>query len=207
MDKNKIIEILEKHLPKNALSPVADLIIKNQVYLNITKSRTSKFGDFRVAGIHQQPKLSINYNLNPYSFLITLLHEMAHLLVWRNYKMNYTRIKPHGKEWKAAFKELMRPFLIPQVFPEPLLNILKKHMLNPKASSASDIYLLKELRRHDTTNPDQLMLLDFKLGEVFTYRDVKFKILKKNRSRFLCEEITSRRKYLVHSMVEVQKAI
>jgi hypothetical protein len=121
--------------------------------------------------------------------------------------MNYTRIKPHGKEWKAAFKELMRPFLIPQVFPEPLLNILKKHMLNPKASSASDIYLLKELRRHDTTNPDQLMLLDFKLGEVFTYRDVKFKILKKNRSRFLCEEITSRRKYLVHSMVEVQKAI
>jgi len=132
---------------------------------------------------------------------------MAHLLVWRNKKLNYIRIKPHGKEWKTAFKDLMRPFLIPQIFPEPLLNILKKHMLNPKASSASDIYLLKELRKHDKTNPDQLLLIDFKPGEVFKFRDVKFKILKKNRSRFLCEEINSKRKFLVHSMAEVQKII
>lgn len=207
MDKIKIIKILEKHLPEKSLGPVADLIIENQVYLNITKSRISKFGDFRVTGLHQQPKLSINYNLNPYSFLITLLHEMAHLLVWRNYKMNYTRIKPHGKEWKAAFKDLMRPFLIPQIFPEPLLNILKKHMLNPKASSASDINLLKELRKFDQKLSSHLLLDDLQPEDEFIYRDVKFKLIKKNRSRYLCEESNSKKRYLVHSLVEVQRPI
>ena len=55
-------------------------------------------GDFK---IHKgQLVISINNNLNPYSFLITLTHELAHAFVYRNYKN--TR-DPHGKKWQLMF--------------------------------------------------------------------------------------------------------
>ncbi|HAD34265.1 MAG TPA: hypothetical protein DCF44_07170 [Chitinophagaceae bacterium] len=44
--------------------------------------------------------MSVNGNLNSYHFLITLLHEIAHMLVWEQFR---NRVKPHGLEWKHVF--------------------------------------------------------------------------------------------------------
>lgn len=204
MEKLQIETILKNHLPENSLEAIVDLIVENKVHLNITKSRSSKYGDFKVSGSNKQPQLSINYNLNPYSFLITLLHEIAHLLVWRNHHSIYRRIKPHGKEWKSEFKTLMEPFLYRGVFPEPLLSILKKHMLNPKASSSSDISLMKELRKFDQTYAHLKLLSDLQIGDLFHFKNSAFKIIRKNRTRYLCENINNKKRYLVHSLVEVE---
>jgi len=204
MKREQINNVLKPHLPENSISEVVSLIIEHQVYLKITKSRSSKYGDFRVPGMDQQPKLSINHNLNPYAFLITLLHEMAHLVVWKNYKSIYKRIKPHGMEWKKEFKNLMKPFLRPDIFPEPLLSILKKHMLNAKASSSSDIRLMKELRKFDKINEEVKIVADFSVGETFILRNNPFRIIKKNRSRYLCENTNNQKKYLIHSLAEVK---
>lgn len=203
MEKNQIKHILKPHLPEASINDVVSLMINHQVYLRITRSRSSKYGDFRVPARGQQPKLSINYNLNSYAFLITLLHEMAHLLVWQKYQQIYRQIKPHGSQWKNEFKALMMPFLKPEIFPDTLLLILKKHMLNPKASSSSDLALMKELRKFDHHNIEVKLLSDLSAGDVFLLKNQEFKIIKKNRTRFLCENLSNKRRYLIHSLAEI----
>jgi len=206
MENIQIKNILTPHLPEASINDVVALIIKHQVYLKITRSRSSKYGDFRVPGPGQQPRLSINFNLNPYAFLITLLHEMAHLLVWKKHQYVYRSLKPHGIEWKNEFKNLMRPFLFSAIFPEPLLNTLKRHMLNPKASSSSDVQLMRALRQFDQKNDTQKILDDLSVGDVFQLRNNSFKVIRKNRSRFLCENISNRKRYLIHALAEINLA-
>lgn len=204
MDREQIKNILKVHLPDEAVSDVVDLIAQHQVYLRITKSRSSKYGDFRVPGPGHQPKLSINDNLNQYAFLVTLLHEVAHLLVWRNHQLFYRRIKPHGIEWKNEFKSLLKPFLKKEIFPEPLLTLLKRHMLNPKASSSSDVKLMAELKKFDDSKETSLTLTDFQIGDFFNYRNTTYRIIRKNRTRYLCENVNNKKRYLVHSLAEVE---
>lgn len=204
MDRVQIEGILGKHIPEKALFGVVDILINHQVYLNITKSRSSKYGDFKVPGPDEQPRLSVNHDLNPYAFLITLLHEVAHLLVWRKHKTNYRKIKPHGIEWKSEFRSLMKPFLIKDIFPESLLNILKRHMLNPKASSSSDINLVKELKKYDCSKDNVPILSDLQIGDLFLFKKTSYKIIRKNRTRFLCENVNNRKRYLIHSLAEIE---
>lgn len=204
MERLQIESVLSKHLPKKALPDVVNLLIRHKVYLNITKSRSSKYGDFKVPRLGLQPKLSINHNLNPYAFLITLLHEIAHLLVWKKYQANFRIIKPHGIEWKFEFKNLMEPFLKECIFPEPLLTILKRHMLNPKASSSTDVNLARELKQHDNSPSHITILSDLQIGDIFQFKGSIYRIIRKNRTRFLCEDMDARKRYLIHSLAEIE---
>ena len=56
----------------------------------------------------------MNGTLNNYSFLITLIHELAHLLTFTQYK---NRVEPHGREWKRIYGTMMKDFLTPDIFP------------------------------------------------------------------------------------------
>jgi len=197
-------EILAAYIPNKALDAVISLIHSHEINLNIKKSRTTKLGDFRPPNNKHAARLSINYDLNQYAFLITLIHEIAHWLVWKE-NNNYKRLNPHGKEWKTTFQDLMTEFLIPEIFPDTLLRILKKHMQNPKASSSSDIHLVRELKKYDQGEP-ALILADLEIGDKFLLKNKAFQIVKKNRSRFLCIDLHSQKKYLVHSLAEIQKA-
>ena len=52
--------------------------------------------------MYNNHRISVNGNLNKYSFLITLIHELAHLLTFTQYK---NRVDPHGRngrEFMAA---------------------------------------------------------------------------------------------------------
>jgi len=197
----KYQEILAKHLPKNALELFITYINEHPINLKITNSRSTKLGDFKAPFRGQPARISVNGDLNPYSFLITLIHEVAHWIIWEKHK-SFRSIKPHGKEWKAEYKVLMEPYLMNSVFPEPLLSVYKKHMLNPKASSSSDIHLMKELREFDI-RASQAILADLNLGAEFLFRGASFQIMKKNRTRFLCQENRSKRNFLIHAMAEV----
>src|SRR5699024_5877939 len=127
-------ETLEKYIPQPAVAPVFKLIKQQGVYLKIVRERKTRHGDHRRLP-NWQHQITVNSNLNNYMFLITLVHEIAHLMAFEQYGRY---IKPHGREWKYTFQHLMLPFLVPEIFPTDLLPILANHFRNPKASSETD---------------------------------------------------------------------
>ncbi len=138
-------EILINYLPQAAVLPVFDLIKSNHVYLKIVNERVTRHGDYRKLpdGQHQ---ITINSNLNTYRFLITLIHEIAHLQAIKKYGR---AIKPHGLEWKHTFQQLMLPYLRPEIFPMQLLPLMAIHFKNPKASSDTDAKLSFALKQYE----------------------------------------------------------
>ena len=128
------MEILESHLPPNSFSLVKKWISQLSILVKIKKSRNSKLGDFRV-NKKGEYLISINDDLNKFAFLITLTHEIAHAFVWEKYKR---KVSPHGKQWKATFKELMLNFLNSDIFPDDILRVLSKHLKKPNRDGKYD---------------------------------------------------------------------
>jgi hypothetical protein len=170
-----------------------------EVDIKISKPRKTKLGDFKVRGRYMS--ISINNNLNKYSFLITLTHELAHAFVFKKYqKME----KPHAKFWKLTFKSLMLNFLSNDYFPADILMLLSRHMINPKASTFTDLELSKVLRKYDQVK--LFTLSDLAVGESF--KSVNGKIYIKGeriRKRYKCIEYKTNRIYLFHPLSEVIK--
>ena len=141
-------DVLEKYLPSHAVSPIFKLIEQNNIHLKIVNERVTRHGDYRRKenGVHQ---ITINANLNKFRFLITLVHEIAHLLAFERFGR---AIKPHGREWKFTFQQMMLPFIRPEIFPVQLLPLIAKHFKNPKASSDTDAQLSVALKSFDPEN-------------------------------------------------------
>ncbi len=77
-------DILKKYLPDRAVGPCLVLIRETGVHLKIVNQRVTRHGDYRKMpdGTHQ---ITVNATLNKYRFLITLVHEIAHLVAFGNY--------------------------------------------------------------------------------------------------------------------------
>jgi len=186
------------YTPVQAHSVLAKYIKEHPVMFRITKQRYSKHGDYRIY-LNGTEQISINSNLSSYRFLITLIHEISHLVTYKFYGKN---IKPHGKEWKKTYKNLMTPFLNSSIFPETLLIVLKKHFINPKASSDSDLELVMALQAFE--KEDKLYVFKIPEGNYFRIHNGRiFKKGSKRRKRYECEEKSSGRKYLFNPLVEV----
>ena len=108
-------EVLLDYIPEESVLPVLDFLNTSNVQLKITKSRSTKLGDYRPPIRSKFHKISVNHDLNKYNFLITLIHEFAHLNTWEEHKR---KVKPHGKEWKQKFRELMDPYINESIFPK-----------------------------------------------------------------------------------------
>lgn len=191
---------LTKYLPERSVEPVFRLIKKHGVCLKIVKERKTRHGDYRRLpnGQHQ---ITVNANLNRYRFLITLLHEIAHLLAFSHYGR---RIKPHGKEWKQTFQHLMLPLLKPEIFPADLLPVLAQHFKNPKASSDTDAHLSIALRSYDSGSDKNYI---FELPPGSTFRIYNGKIFRKGRKRikrYECQELATGKAYIFQPNAEVE---
>jgi SprT protein len=172
-------------LPESALEMTCALLREHPHSLVITPPRSTVHGDFRPG--RNRHTLTVNGDRNRYSFLITLLHEMAHLITFNEHPR---AIKPHGKEWKSNFVLLLRPYLAASIFPEDIADALKRYMLNPAAATCSDIHLSKVLARYDKKKPGEVLLDDVPVGSQFTYRDTRTFIKQsKRRTRWVCKEI------------------
>ena len=173
-------------------------IEKLNVCIRITKPRKTKLGDFKV--VNKRMYISVNNDLNPYSFLITLTHELAHAFVYLDYKF---LVSPHGKEWKHTFKKMMLNFLNTSCFPEDVLRILSRHLISPKASTMSDFELAYVLNKYNFSN--ELLLYDIDYGSRFSISNGK-KFLKGNflRKRFRCTDLDSGKDYYVHPLTKVE---
>ncbi|MBK9285160.1 MAG: SprT-like domain-containing protein [Sphingobacteriaceae bacterium] len=193
-------EILKKYLPEQAVPIIAEWIITYDFKLKIKRERNTKLGDYMSPLNGMNHVITINHNLNKYSFLITLVHEIAHLVTYNEFK---NRVNPHGVEWRMNFKKLMVPFLTPDIFPIEVFSALRKYMANPAASSCSDIDLLRVLKLHDE-NTGMVFVERLPAGAVFLYRENKiFKKGEKIRKRYKCVEITTGFVYLFNPLTEV----
>ena len=193
-------EVLSKYLPEHAVFSCFELIKENNVHLKIVNERQTRHGDYRraVGGKHE---ITVNSNLNKYRFLITLVHEIAHLVAYEKYGRF---IKPHGNEWKITFQRLMVPFIRPEIFPGQLLPLLARHFKNPSASSDTDTTLSLALKQYDAQN-DKNYVFEIPYGSVFRIKNGKiFKKLAVRTKRFECIEISSGRTYLFNPNAEVE---
>ncbi len=193
-------EILKKYLPEQAVEPVFELIVTHNVHLKIVNERQTRHGDYRkeLDGRHQ---ITVNANLNPYKFLITLIHEIAHLVAFEKFGRN---IKPHGGEWKYTFQRLMIPFIRPEIFPNILLPLLARHFKNPSASSDTDATLSLALKQFDKAN-DKNYVFELPFGSIFRITNGKiFRKIALRTKRFECLEISSGKTYLFNPNAEVE---
>ena len=193
-------ETLSKYIPDHAVKPVFELIVANQVHLKIVNERVTRHGDYR-KGINGKHEITVNANLNKYKFLITLIHEISHLVAFEKFGRN---IKPHGEEWKYSFQILMVPFIRPEIFPTHLLPLLARHFKNPTASSDTDATLSLALKQFDEQN-DKNYIFEIPYGSVFRISNGKiFKKIAQRVKRFECVEINSGRIYLFNPNAEVE---
>lgn len=189
-------------MPEQAAPLISSWIDQYQAILKISKSRTTKLGDYRHPYLGQGHRISVNYNLNPYAFLITLVHEFAHLVCYNQFK---NKVKPHGGEWKGIFKTLMDPFMGMNIFPSELQTHLRNYLINPAASSCSDINLMRILEKYDMQRPGIMFVEHILHGGLFFTPDGRcFKKGEKLRKRFKCEEVATRRMYLFNPLAKVK---
>lgn len=199
--KEAPIASLQSFLPAGTYDGVLNYLHTHKVHLTVARERKSILGDYRHRTHQQNHRISVNGNLNKYAFLITLLHELAHLLTFEKWG---NRVASHGREWKGVFGELLAQFIQQKIFPSDIEAALVKSITNPAASSCADVDLLKTLRRYDAGTTGKLV--EELLPETFfkTHDGKIFKKGEKVRKRFKCVEVKTGRLYLFSPVYEVE---
>ena len=189
-----------KFIPEQAHFQIKALLAKDNLVIKVKQERKTKHGDYRQLS-NDKHQITVNANLNPYRFLITLIHEIAHFEAYTKFGRF---IKPHGKEWKLTFQHLMLPFLRPEVFPLELLPLLAKHFKNPKASSDTDTQLALALKQFDE-GEDKTYVFEVPLGKSFKlYNGRVFTKGSTRRKRIECVEVKTGKLYLFNPNAEVE---
>lgn len=193
---------LEKYLPEKSLPLIMELLRSEPVQLKIVRPRSTKFGDYRFPKGHDpRHRISLNSNLNPFAFLITLVHEMAHLKAFKEYGK---RIKAHGPEWQKTYYHLTLAFIEAGIFPDDLRVHLQHSLIKGSASSCTDVNLYRILKRYDHKARSVLHLEDIKEGQLFQVNGtVLFRKGPKLRKRYRCKNLINGREYMVHPLAEV----
>ncbi|CAN5529512.1 SprT-like domain-containing protein [soil metagenome] len=203
MSNAHLAEVLAKYIPESAVQICTDWIVKLNIHLRITKSRASKYGDYRPARGTDAHIITVNHNLNQYSFLITFIHEVAHCICEKRYSRFAA---PHGREWKNEYATLLNYFLSKNIFPSDIEKALRQYVKDPAASSCTDENLLRVLKSHDQNERQKITFLEeLPHGSRFTLNSSK-KVFVKGalmRKRFQCFEHSSRIEYRVSALAEV----
>lgn len=199
----KLATILSAHIREASIPYCVQLWEKTPFHFQVKGSRKTKLGDFRYRRDRNTQLITINADLNPYQFLLTYIHEVAHLHTFTSYG---TQIRPHGKEWKSIFQQLMLPLLSEKHLPIDLLIPLRKHMISPKASSSRDLFLMKEMSKYDqkTINLGHIFLSDLKQGCQFDLSGRIFEKGETRRTRVLCTEVSTGKKFLIAQLAKVK---
>ena len=193
-------KILVEYLPENYVKQVMKWIVQKKVHLKITRGRKSKLGDYRPPIRYSNHRISINHDLNQYAFLITFVHEMAHLNVW---EVHQNRVAPHGVEWKNEYRKLMKVVLKNNIFPDDIHEVLSQSIINSKASSSSELQLTRVLKKYDS-NSFGISLEDIPENTIFqTESGSQFKKGEKRRTRYVCLNMQNNKHYLFHPLCSV----
>ena len=193
---------LQDYLPPGTYEPVLSYLRQYKVHLTVARERKSILGDYRHSTHHANHRISVNGNLNPYSFLITLLHELAHLLTFEQFGNN---VLSHGREWKGIYVGILAQFLQHRVFPSDIEAELALSLQNPAATTCAEDGLLRVLRKYDAKESHRRLVEEIKANELFRTHDGRvFKKQGKLKKRFQCTEIKTGKVYLFSPVYEVE---
>jgi SprT protein len=199
----KMRGVLEQKVPDKALEYCLRLWEENPFSFTVARTRSSCFGNYIFR--NNTHKITVNHDLNPYAFLLTYIHEVAHLhtqlLKFANRRK---KILPHGIEWKKNFQNLMLPVLNTAIYPEKILTPLSKYMSDPAASSVGYAPLQEALRAFDEKQEDDIALNQVPNNQWFEFRGAIFRRLELRRTRVLCIEKKTSRKYTISAVARVK---
>ena len=200
--KEAPLDYLRQFIPDVSAPLVLEYLNHYKVHLTITRERKSVLGDYRHATQASNHRISVNGNLNKYSFLITLIHELAHLVTFMEHG---NRVQSHGKEWKQLYRKMLEEFLRLKVFPEDILAALKKNLHDLPASSCADEHLMRVLKKYDKNTGGLVLVEQIAEGASFLLDDGRvFRKGKKLRKRFQCVELSTGKLYLFSAIYEVK---
>ncbi len=203
MDSVEKEHVLSQYLPVGAAPVIARWIDYFQCEFKISKNRATKLGDYRHPYNGTGHKISVNNNLNAYAFLVTTVHEFAHLLTWNDHR---NKVKPHGDEWKRNFKRMMVPFIEKNIFPDDVHKAIINYLDNPTAASCTDLKLSRTLKKYDTAI-GLLRLEELPVNTLFTIKDGRrFKKGERLRKRYRCLCLDNGNVYLFNPLAEVTLA-
>lgn len=200
--KEAPIHQLQHYLPAGTYEAVLNYLQFYKVHLTVSKERKSILGDYRHRTHSHNHRISVNGNLNVYSFLITLLHELAHLLTFEQYG---NRVQAHGNEWKIIYSKLLDQFLKNKIFPKEIEQELLISLKNPAASSCAEDGLIRALRKFNTSGSSNRLVEELAIQALFRTDDGRiFKRGEKLRKRFKCTEMKTGKIYLFSPVHEVE---
>lgn len=198
--KPETLEGVLLRFPEQARQLTRVLFSEHQFLFRITNPRRSRLGSFKGMRHSGRPVIQINSDLGPYTFLLVFLHELAHLVVMRKHGR---KAKPHGAEWKNAYRTLVQPFFDAQVFPPELTRQLVRYFIKTPATFHRDTLLINTLAGCEGGTL-MLTVKDIPVNSTFTLRSGKqFVKLEKLRTRFKCYNAATRKYYLVPGSAEV----
>ncbi|MBX2923293.1 MAG: SprT-like domain-containing protein [Chitinophagaceae bacterium] len=199
------LNALNSFLPPGSYDTVMQYLLQFKVHLTITRERKSVLGDYRFAVNGKNHRISVNGNLNPYAFLITLLHELAHLVAFVRFG---NRIASHGKEWKLTYGEILYQFLQLNIFPADVAHEVKMTMQRPAAGSCAEDGLLRVLRKYDQQKDSRQLVEEIEPGNLFATDDGRiFRRGEQLRKRIRCLEVKTGKVYLFSPVYEVKEVI
>jgi hypothetical protein len=203
LKKEAPLHALAAYLPEGTFDQVMDFIRTYKVHLTITRERASILGDYRHPdGTGKGHRISVNGSLNRYAFLITLLHEIAHLTTYNKYANN---VPAHGKEWKQEFSFILKGFVGKNYLPPDVEMAIRQSITNPAASSCADENLMRVLRNYDRKKENHLFVEQIPLHGFFRTKDGRvFQRNEKIRKRYRGTEIATGKVYLFSPVYEVE---
>ena len=185
-------------VPAGTATVIANWIVELNVKFVISKPRQTKLGDFRPGHHGKAPRISVNGDLHPYSFLITTIHEFAHLGCYLKHGRDAA---PHGKEWKRIYTKMLKLFVDQGIFPPDLTKSLHQHISRPKASSCSCPILSRALAEYDAEEGEFLGMLS--PNDQFEFREEVYQYTLLRRTRVLCRRMSDGKQYLISSRAKV----
>jgi SprT protein len=199
--KDTVRKTFTRFLPEAYVDYVCELFFESKVKFSIVKDRSTKLGDFRASPKGEKHRITVNGNLNKYSFLITTLHEFAHLNTYNQFGW---KVKPHGEEWKMEYRKLLYPVIQSGKLPKDIEVTLTNSLVNTKASSCTDQQLSRVLHKYDIHPEGNVILESLPVDSLFEVNGKSFRKGPLRRKRYVCEEISSNKKYLVNSLAVVK---
>ena len=189
-------------LPENTHGYVASLLAVYPVDVRLSRPRRTKLGDHRAPTVlRRRHRISVNDDLNPYAFLTTLLHEIAHAATWVSHRGRIRRVRPHGSEWKAEFERILLPVVAGRMLPDDVGAALSRAMRSPAAATCSDRDLMLALARYDAVEPGLVFVESLAVGTIFrTDGGRMFRLGPKLRSRYRCIEQRTGCEYRMHPL-------
>ena len=203
MPKKEVpITQLQDYLPPGTYDPVLAYLRQYKVHLTVARERKSILGDYRHSTHHANHRISVNGNLNTYSFLITLLHELAHLLTFEQYG---NKVLAHGREWKMIYAKMLAQFIQHKIFPADIEAELLRSLQNPAASTCAEDGLLRILRKYDAKETHHRLVEELSVHDLFRTSDGRiFKKGERLRKRYTCVEVKTGKVYLFSPVYEVE---